>query len=65
MMRKYLKKQFREQSEFTESYLFELKSLVDKAGKIDIQLNKSSISEYLTSTVSYAKIKTKKTHIQK
>jgi hypothetical protein len=45
----------REQSEFTESYLFELKSLVDKAGKIDIQLNKSSISEYLTSTVSYAK----------
>lgn len=44
-----------EKSDFTDAYLEELKGVVEKVSKIDLQLQKSSISEYVTSLISYAK----------
>ena len=45
----------REKSDFTASYLKELKDVVEKVSKIDLQLQKRTISEYITSLISYAK----------
>lgn len=45
----------REKSDFTASYLEELKNVVEKVSKIDLQLQKRTVSEYITSLISYAK----------